>query len=552
MKKLVITLAIIVSFAVQALAYDFQSGNLLYTIISTVPPCVSLDGHVDGTAAQGGLVIPEMVEYEGITYTVTAIQNRAFYHCTGLESLTLGKYLKNIGVQSFEGCTGLRGDIYIPNSVNYIGSSAFYQCSNLDGNLVISENITEIRDHTFSQCGFTGHLVIPENVKIIGYEAFTGCNGFTGDLVIPNSVTKINPFAFALCSGFDGELTIGNSVTVIEGGAFQGCSGFTGDLIIPNSVTLLGMSAFEGCTGFNGTLTLSTKLDAIGRAAFRGCSGFSEDLVIPKGIAVVDWYAFEDCSGYTGHLEIPETVQTIGWSAFSNCGFSSVTIGKSVQEIYGSTFKDVPLQSMRIKTETPPSFVGQETFPVFENVSKEIPVIVPCGTLEAYQSAEGWSEFTNITEGVVYDFVALSEDEDAGFVNILKEASCEDMTVEVEAVPKNGGSFYYWESNGEIVSSENPYSFTLEEDTRLVAIFSSTGIEETDRNVSLYPNPAREKLTIESAEAAEVQVFNALGQLVKTVQNATEVSLEGLPQGIYLLRVTLEGGKVFADKVVKE
>jgi hypothetical protein len=47
-------------------------------------------------------------------------------------------------------------------------------------------------------------------------------------------------------------------------------------------------------------------------------------------------------------------------------------------------------------------------------------------------------------------------------------------------------------------------------------------------------------------------VYNALGQLVKTVQNTNEISLEGLPQGVYLLRVTTEDGKVFSDQVVKE
>ena len=76
--------------------------------------------------------------------------------------------------------------------------------------------------------------------------------------------------------------------------------------------------------------------------------------------------------------------------------------------------------------------------------------------------------------------------------------------------------------------------------------------ELSDEMIFVHPNPTTGIVYIEGTEAAEVQVFNALGQLVKTVQNATEVSLEGLPQGIYLLRVTLEGGKVFADKVVKE
>ena len=81
-----------------------------------------------------------------------------------------------------------------------------------------------------------------------------------------------------------------------------------------------------------------------------------------------------------------------------------------------------------------------------------------------------------------------------------------------------------------------------------------TGIEEngTFHNSKLHPNPTTGIVRIEGEKAIEVQVFNALGQLLKTVQNTNEVSLEGLPQGVYLLRVTLEGGKVFSDKVVKE
>ena len=79
-------------------------------------------------------------------------------------------------------------------------------------------------------------------------------------------------------------------------------------------------------------------------------------------------------------------------------------------------------------------------------------------------------------------------------------------------------------------------------------------VEENEDKAScqLHPNPTTGLVRIEGAEASEVQVFNALGQVVKTVQNTNEVSLEGLPQGVYLLRVTMEGGKVFSDKVVKE
>ena len=87
MKKLFFTLAILAGFAMQALAYDFQSGNLLYTIISTDPPCVRLDGHVDGENAQGELDIPNGLTYEGVRYTVTEIGEWAVKNCSGLTGL---------------------------------------------------------------------------------------------------------------------------------------------------------------------------------------------------------------------------------------------------------------------------------------------------------------------------------------------------------------------------------------------------------------------------------------------------------------------------------
>lgn len=83
---------------------------------------------------------------------------------------------------------------------------------------------------------------------------------------------------------------------------------------------------------------------------------------------------------------------------------------------------------------------------------------------------------------------------------------------------------------------------------------SLTNIEENEahRIAKLHPNPTTGIVHIEDVECAEVQVYNTLGQMLKTSQNTNQVSLGGLPQGVYLLRVTTKDGKVFSDKVVKE
>ena len=53
----------------------------------------------------------------------------AFEGCTGLESLVIEEGAKKIGKRAFYGCTGLQGDLEIPNSVPEIGKDAFTSTS---------------------------------------------------------------------------------------------------------------------------------------------------------------------------------------------------------------------------------------------------------------------------------------------------------------------------------------------------------------------------------------------------------------------------------------
>lgn len=76
--------------------------------------------------------------------------------------------------------------------------------------------------------------------------------------------------------------------------------------------------------------------------------------------------------------------------------------------------------------------------------------------------------------------------------------------------------------------------------------------EEVAPAVSVYPNPASETVRIEGIGPAEVQLHNALGQLVKTVRDAKEISVAGLAEGVYLVRITdVEGKKHVARMAVK-
>ena len=187
-----------------------------------------------------------------ITYTVTAIDDNALI-----------------------GCSGLVGDIVIPNTVTTIGKNAFQGCFGLNGHLTLSNSLVSIGKWAFNGCRFIGDLVIPNSVTTINSYAFYGCNTFNGSLILGNSLSTINQYAFEDCTGFQGELILPNSLTTLNTGAFRNCTGFTGDLIIPKSLTRILSSTFYGCTGFDGMLVIPSTITNIYDYAFQNCNGFT-------------------------------------------------------------------------------------------------------------------------------------------------------------------------------------------------------------------------------------------------------------------------------------
>ncbi len=55
----------------------------------------------------GDLIIPSTISYNGTTYSVTSIGDRAFYYCSSLTSVTIPNGVTSIGGSAFYGCNGL-------------------------------------------------------------------------------------------------------------------------------------------------------------------------------------------------------------------------------------------------------------------------------------------------------------------------------------------------------------------------------------------------------------------------------------------------------------
>ena len=278
----------------------------------------------------------------------------------------------------------------------------------------------------------------------------------TGELDIPSMVTYCN---------------VEYTVTAIADKAFYNCRDLMGNLVIPNSVTEIGEYAFDHCIGFTGTLTLPNTIGIIKRNSFSYCN-FTGSLVIPASVTNIQSNALEHCSGFTGDLVIPNSVKSITIRAFYGCsGFTSLTIGSAVQIIREEAFRDCTgLTSIEVKRSTPPTLQGNP----FRDCSMDIPVTVPCGTVSAYQAANGWSSFNYIQEvaGCLAVTVASSND---NWGTVTGGGSyAPGATATLTATPNCGYRFVRWKNtNDETVSTDAECTFTVTQDTTITAVFSN-------------------------------------------------------------------------------
>ena len=78
------------------------------------------------------------------------------------------------------------------------------------------------------------------------------------------------------------------------------------------------------------------------------------------------------------------------------------------------------------------------------------------------------------------------------------------------------------------------------------------GVVEGKDNVYIFPNPVNDRVVIEGIEAAEVQIYNVLGQLVMSESSTNVIGLESFLKGMYFISFTDKEGRRYVHKVVKE
>ena len=213
----------------------------------------------------------------------------------------------------------------------------------LSGKYSIREGVKVIGDEAFQGCESLTSINIPNSVTTIGNWAFEGCNSLTS-INIPNSVTTIGDWAFGECDSLT-NITIPSSVVTIIGNPFMLWYGnlkneskafiYEDNVLfnknkttliayraketnytIPNSVTTIGEGAFADCKSLT-CINIPNGVTTIGKHAFAGCESLT-NINIQNGVTTIEKSAFEGCRSLTS-INIPNSVTTIGERAFWGC-----------------------------------------------------------------------------------------------------------------------------------------------------------------------------------------------------------------------------------------
>ena len=313
--------------------HAYEKDNLVYEIISEDEATVSVRASEEGFKA-ASLVIPETIDIDGKTYTVTEVGSFGFSDSESLVDVQLPSTLKLLGQQSFDECYHLKS-VDIPNGCK-LESYIFYGCLELE-KVHLPEDLTLLDEGTFAFCRCLTDVNIPSTLEGISWYAFSGCWKLNG-IQLPSTLTSIGKGAFKYCLSL-GEISIPETVTTLMAEAFAGCISLE-KANIPGNLTMINEALFDSC------LVL-------------------QNIVIPENVKVIRTAAFRDCKSLRT-ITIPQQVDIIYQEAFAGCD--------ALQEI--------------ISQPAVPPTICERTF-----LDYTVPLTVTEGTEEEYSTAPNWSRF---------------------------------------------------------------------------------------------------------------------------------------------------------------
>ena len=245
MKKILLTMALVISvmclFAITAFAAVEINGIWYNLNGSNATASVTNDNATKCTLTD--VVIPETVEYEGATYTVTTIDYHAFSGSQGgwgknqtVKTMVIPATVTSIGSHFLRECKSIER-VIVNASDTSLDNAEFYLCTSLKYVDMSNSKITTFGNtgHNFFGCSSLEEILLPPQLEKISSKAFEGCRSLTS-FIMPDTVTRLEGRALHACSNIK-TLKLSANLEYIGSNCIQGLA--ITELVLPHTIKTL-------------------------------------------------------------------------------------------------------------------------------------------------------------------------------------------------------------------------------------------------------------------------------------------------------------------------
>lgn len=365
--------ALVASPQAQATTY-YTSGSYEYYVSDGV-------AHIsDYTGSATTLEIPSTLG----SYTVTVIDEEAFYNCTKLQTLSFADSIRTISEGAFYGCSSLK-TVTLPVGLTSLEKGAFMGCTALSTLVVNSRSLSVNDGYYYKNGAYRGAF---ENAGTLSSDGISVTFGSTCTSV-PDCLFWATEIAPNVTS-----VSIPSTVTSVGCKAFYNCSDLT-SATLPTALQTISEYAFYGCTSL-GSVNLAslTSLRTIDEGAFCGCTSL-KSVTLPKALKTLGESAFENCTAMT-KLKVNSPKLSCDFEfgcssgAFPNAGIS----GSGINVTFGSSVKTVPAYLLYTYSSTDSANIAKITVPAtVSSIGERAFTGLSHYTLAGYKGSAAWTYY---------------------------------------------------------------------------------------------------------------------------------------------------------------
>lgn len=308
------------------------------------------------------------------------------------------------------------------------------------------------------------------------------------------------------------QIRLPESMVSIGSGAFKSAIGLS-SIVVPNKVGTINSNAFYGCTALD-SVNFGTSLLYIGQSAF--CTSGLNSLMLPNTVQTIEEDAFKDANRLSVAV-LPNSLTYLGPQAFAFCfKLKQVVLSKGLKTLESNLFcRCEKLTDVRIPESV--TSIGNDAFSCCSSLTS---ITIP-------------SQMTKIGTGAF------------GFCYNLKSIYAMptqpvDLTNAINyesfySVDKNACSLYV------PVGSRSNYATAIEWKDFINIVEQSVPVSTVQTEMcTVSPNPFKEVINIHGLhETAAYRLTDLNGNVLMSGKTSGlhALSAEGLPKGMYLLRI---------------